>query len=123
MADGIPAESDNDETYAGTDSDADKRGRSSHSRRAIRGTLVLVALVNLSWSLYQLPLIRVVESRLCHDHYAATDPSVIPPHARVPEELCKIDSVQQALSRIQRVMETSWVAGGECTALGLPDPT
>ncbi|KAK0702259.1 major facilitator superfamily transporter [Lasiosphaeris hirsuta] len=80
-------------------------------QQGIRTTLALVALINLSWSLYQLPLIRVAESRLCYDFYAANDPSVIPPHARIPEALCKIDPVQQALSRIQRVMETSWVAG------------
>ena len=92
------------------------RRRHGHDGRkakgAIRPILVLVALVNLAWSLCQLPLIRITESRLCHDYYSAHDPSVIPPHARVPEHLCKIDDVQQALGRIQRVMETSWVAGG-----------
>ncbi|KAK3384857.1 hypothetical protein B0H63DRAFT_522204 [Podospora didyma] len=108
---------DDEEPLAGADIIA---GEGSHGRRhhdaakqrgAIRPILVLVALVNLSWSLCQLPLIRITESRLCHDYYAVHDPSVIPPHARVPEHLCKIDEVQQGLGRIQRVMETSWVAG------------
>jgi hypothetical protein len=81
-------------------------------RRAIRPLLLLVALVNLAWSLYQLPVSRVVESRLCREHYAAHDPSALRPDGSVPEELCKIDGVQQRLGRIQGIMETLWVAGG-----------
>jgi hypothetical protein len=81
-------------------------------RRAIRPLLLLVALVNLAWSLYQLPVIRVVESRLCREHYAVQDPSALRPDGSVPEELCKIDGVQQRLGRIQGIMETLWVAGG-----------
>ncbi|KAK4180915.1 major facilitator superfamily domain-containing protein [Triangularia setosa] len=80
-------------------------------RRAIRPLLLLVALVNLSWSLYQLPITRVIESRLCHDHYSLTDPSVIPPEGTVPEELCKLDAIQQRLGKLQGVMETMWVGG------------
>ncbi|KAK4112325.1 hypothetical protein N656DRAFT_798136 [Canariomyces notabilis] len=80
-------------------------------RRAIRPLLLLIALVTLAWSLYQLPVSRVVESRLCHDYYAAHDPSVLPPAGNVPEELCKLDEVQQQLGRIQGVMDAMWVAG------------
>lgn len=80
-------------------------------RRAIRPLLLLVALVNLAWSLYQLPVSRVVESRLCREHYATHDPSVLRPDGSVPEELCKIDGVQRRLGRIQGIMETLWVAG------------
>lgn len=84
----------------------------SAPRRAIRPLLLLVALVNLAWSLYQLPVSRVIESRLCRQHYAATDPSVLLPDGSVPEELCKIDEVQQQLGWLQGVTEASWVAGG-----------
>ncbi|KAK4152398.1 major facilitator superfamily domain-containing protein [Chaetomidium leptoderma] len=80
-------------------------------RRAIRPLLLLVALVNLAWSLYQLPVSRVVESRLCREHYAVHDPSALRPDGSVPEELCKGDEVQQRLGRIQGVMEATWVAG------------
>jgi hypothetical protein len=76
-------------------------------RRAIRPLLLLVALVNLAWSLYQLPVSRVVES-----HYAARDPSALRPDGSVPEDLCKIDEVQRQLGGIQGIMEMSWVAGG-----------
>ncbi|KAH6623692.1 hypothetical protein F5144DRAFT_595815 [Chaetomium tenue] len=83
----------------------------SAPRRAIRPLLLLVALVNLAWSLYQLPVSRVIESRLCRQHYAAADPSVLRPDGSVPEELCKIDEVQQQLGWLQGVTEASWVAG------------
>ena len=89
-----------------------KRLPSPAPRRAIRPLLLLVALVNLAWSLYQLPVSRVVESRLCREHYAARDPSALRPDGSVPEELCKIDEVQRQLGGIQGVMEMSWVAGG-----------
>lgn len=81
-------------------------------RRAIRPLLLLVALVNLAWSLYQLPVSRVLESRLCREHYAAHDPSALRPDGSVPEELCKVDEVQQRLGRMQGTVEALWVAGG-----------
>jgi len=88
------------------------RERRPLPRRAIGPLLLLIALVNFAWSLYQLPVSRVIESRLCHDHYAAHDPSALRPDGTVPEELCKIDAVQMSLGKIQGGMET-WVAGGE----------
>jgi hypothetical protein len=94
-----------------------KRHPHAAPRRAIRPLLLLVALVNLAWSLYQLPVSRVVEGRLCRDHYATHDPSALRPDGSVPEELCKLDEIQQRLGRIQGVMETLWVAGGESICL------
>lgn len=81
----------------------------------VRPLLVLVALVSLAGSLYQLPLNRVIEKRLCLDYYTRHDPSVVPPGGTIPEELCKVGEVQQGLGRIQGVMETAWVVGGERT--------
>ncbi|KAK3900419.1 hypothetical protein C8A05DRAFT_17270 [Staphylotrichum tortipilum] len=80
-------------------------------RRAVRPLLALVALVNLAWSLYQLPVSRVVESRLCREHYAAHNPSVVGPGGEVPEGLCKVDEVQKGLGRVLGGMEVGWVAG------------
>lgn len=83
-------------------------------RRAIRPLLLLVAFVNLAWSLYQLPVSRVVEDRLCREHYRARDPSALRGDGgSIPEELCKVDEVQQRLGRIQGAAETLWVAGGK----------
>ncbi|KAL2148129.1 hypothetical protein VTH82DRAFT_1805, partial [Thermothelomyces myriococcoides] len=77
------------------------------ARRAVRPLLLLVALVNLAWSLYQLPVSRVLESRLCREHYAAHDPSVLRPDGSVPEKLCKIDPVQKPLGRVQGMTEAA----------------
>jgi hypothetical protein len=88
----------------------------SAPRRAIRPLLLLVALVNLAWSLYQLPVSRVIESRLCREHYAIYDPRVFRPDGSVPEELCKVDAVQQQLGWLQGITEASWVAGGRSFA-------
>lgn len=82
-------------------------------RTGIWALLALVLLVNLAASLYQLPVSRVIERRLCHEHYAVTDPSVIDKDGNVAEGLCKVDDVQQGLAWIQGTMETAWIVGGK----------
>ncbi|KAH8904656.1 hypothetical protein BR93DRAFT_882495 [Coniochaeta sp. PMI_546] len=62
-------------------------------------------------SLYQLPLNRVIERRLCREYYAAQDPTVFDPYGEVSEDLCKIDVVQSELAWIQGAMETAWIVG------------
>ncbi|KAL1843468.1 hypothetical protein VTJ49DRAFT_1578 [Mycothermus thermophilus] len=85
------------------------------ARRSIRPLLLLVALINLAWSLYQLPVSRVVESRLCRAHYATSDDSSVEGagagDGSIPEEMCKIEAVQRPLGRVQGVMDMLWVAG------------
>lgn len=83
----------------------------TNSSPSIRSLLILVALVNLAWSLYQLPLNRVIERRLCRDFYLDADPSAIGQDGNVPEELCKLDDIQQNLGSMMGLMETGWVAG------------
>ncbi|OHE95015.1 major facilitator superfamily transporter [Colletotrichum orchidophilum] len=80
-------------------------------RAGIWALLALVLLVNLAASLYQLPLSRVIERRLCREYYAVTDPSVIDRDGSVAEGLCKIDHVQQGLAWIQGTMDTAWIVG------------
>ncbi|KAK4465182.1 major facilitator superfamily domain-containing protein [Cladorrhinum samala] len=89
------------------------------SNRALVSLLSLVLLVNLSMSLYQLPLNRVIERRLCRDFYTATDPSVLGPDGEVREDLCKIDKIQQELAWIQGAMETAWIVGDFVMAIPL----
>ncbi|VUC31593.1 unnamed protein product [Clonostachys rosea] len=81
--------------------------------RGIRSVLLLLLLVNLAMSLYQLPLNRVIERRLCRDYYSSTDPVKLQPDGSVDESLCKIPEVQQSLGSIQGVMETTWIVGGK----------
>ncbi|ROW09881.1 hypothetical protein VPNG_06294 [Cytospora leucostoma] len=81
------------------------------ARSAIAALLGVLLLVNLAASLYQLPLNRVVEGRLCREFYEQHDPSRLGPDGDVNEELCKVDIVQQGLGRIQGAMETVWIVG------------
>lgn len=87
---------------------------SSPSRPEVKPLLLLVALVSLAWSLYQLPLNRVIERRLCGEYYRERGGTE--GDGEIPEERCKVDEVQRGLGRIQGVMETGWVVGGMFTA-------
>ncbi|KAK6209050.1 hypothetical protein LQW54_006650 [Pestalotiopsis sp. IQ-011] len=89
----------------------DDSRRPRPKRATIGALLALLLLVNLSTSLYQLPLNRVIERRLCHDYYNENDPSSVLPGGNIPEHLCKIDHVQQGLAWIQGAMDTAWIAG------------
>lgn len=82
------------------------------SRRALGCLLGLVLLVNLSMSLYQLPLNRVIERRLCRDYYSTREPPSYDPDGDISENLCKVDDVQRELAWIQGAMETAWIVGG-----------
>jgi hypothetical protein len=66
--------------------------------------LTLLLLVNLSTVLYTLPLNRVIELRLCQEHYGLDRP--------VSEKMCKIDDVQRKLAWLQGIMETTLVVCG-----------
>lgn len=74
--------------------------------------LLLLILVHLSTVLYTLPLNRVIELRLCEEHYALHDPKSIPYNGVIPEKLCKIDVVQRKLAWLQGIMETTLVVCG-----------
>jgi hypothetical protein len=66
--------------------------------------LLLIFLVHLSQVLYTLPLNRVIERRLCEEHYGRND--------AIPEKLCKVDEVQRKLAWLQGIMETTLVVCG-----------
>ena len=98
---------------ASPDEDVSRRLQARRHARPIAPVLALVLLVNLSMSLYQLPLNRLIERRLCSDYYRSTDPSLIQPDGSIDEKLCKVDEIGKSLGRIQGIMETLWVSGGE----------
>ena len=92
------------------------RGTSSESKdgRSVLWTLLLLLiLTNMAMSLYNLPLNRVIELRLCREYYFQRDPSVIGPGGSIPEELCKLNQVQQQLAWLQGIMETTVIVCGE----------
>ncbi|KAF9699066.1 hypothetical protein EKO04_003141 [Ascochyta lentis] len=86
-----------------------EQATSRKSRHSIRPLIVLLILVHLSAVLYTLPLNRIIELRLCQEHYELHDPSVIRNDGSVPEKLCKIDEVQRGLAWLQGIMETTLV--------------
>ncbi|KAI8675930.1 hypothetical protein NCS57_00495800 [Fusarium keratoplasticum] len=96
---------------ASPDEDVNRRLQARRHARLIAPVLTLVLLVNLSMSLYQLPLNRLIERRLCSDYYRSTDPSLIQPDGSIDEKLCKVDEIGKSLGRIQGIMETLWVSG------------
>jgi hypothetical protein len=86
---------------------------SSHLRKhRIWPLLALLVLVHLSTVLYTLPLNRVIELRLCQEHYELHDPTSIHPDGSIPENMCKIDEVQRQLAWLQGIMETTLVVCG-----------
>lgn len=85
--------------------------RRTPKRLAIVALLVLLLLVNLATSLYQLPLNRVIERRLCREYYSTHDPSVIDDDGNIEETLCKMNSIPKSLAWIVGIMETLWIVG------------
>lgn len=85
----------------------------------MRALLVLLLLTSLAASLYQLPVNRVIERRLCLEHYRTHDPARIGPGGAVDEAACKVDAVQRGLAQLQGIMETAWVVGDFAVALPL----
>jgi hypothetical protein len=87
---------------------------STAHKRAIWPLVLLLLLVQLSSVLYTLPLNRVIELRLCQEHYEEHDVSVIQPDGSIPEMLCKVSDVQRRLAWLQGSMETMSVVCGMC---------
>ncbi|CAO2657320.1 Nn.00g034460.m01.CDS01 [Neocucurbitaria sp. VM-36] len=79
------------------------------SKHSIWPLVVLLVLVHLATVLYTLPLNRVIELRLCQEHYEHLNWSLIAPDGTIPEKLCKIDDVQRKLAWLQGIMETTLV--------------
>jgi hypothetical protein len=91
----------------------------SSKQHRIWPLLLLLILVHLSNVLYTLPLNRVIELRLCEEHYARHNPPLVYPNGSIPEHLCKIDEVQRRLAWLQGIMETTLVVCGTCCCAGI----
>ncbi|EUC43341.1 hypothetical protein COCMIDRAFT_101075 [Bipolaris oryzae ATCC 44560] len=61
---------------------------------------VLVAFIDIGAYLADPPMTRIFEANLCYKYYLEQDPSVIGGDGTIPEELCKVDIVQQRLASI-----------------------
>ncbi|KAI4945091.1 hypothetical protein J4E91_008068 [Alternaria rosae] len=61
---------------------------------------IIVAVVDVGSYLAEPPLTRLFEENLCLKYYREQDPSVIDGDGNIPEQLCKVDVVQQRLATI-----------------------
>jgi hypothetical protein len=80
--------------------------------RALWTLLLVLGLQNMAVRLMNLPLNRVIELRYCQLYYQEHDPSVIDPSGNIPEQLCKLDRIQQRLAWLQGAIETFHVICG-----------
>ncbi|USP74907.1 hypothetical protein yc1106_02181 [Curvularia clavata] len=60
----------------------------------------IIALIDVGAYLADAPQTRLFEANLCYKYYLQEDPSVIRGDGTIPEELCKVDVVQQGLASI-----------------------
>ena len=61
---------------------------------------IIVAVVDVGAYLAEPPLTRLFEENLCLKYDREQDPSVIDGDGSIPEQLCKVDVVQQRLATI-----------------------
>jgi hypothetical protein len=74
--------------------------------------LMLIVCQCMAVRIMSLPLNRLIESRYCYNYYRSNDPSVIGPGNGIPEELCKLNSIQRKLALLQGSIETLHVLCG-----------
>jgi hypothetical protein len=61
---------------------------------------IMIALIDVGAYLAEAPMTRLYEANLCLKYYRKQDPSVVPDDETIPEQLCKVDVVQQQLASI-----------------------
>jgi hypothetical protein len=83
--------------------DSAKELRLAPWRRSTIAILLVVILAAVDSGLLEIvvPLIRVYEGIVCHNHFMIHDPGVIVPGTDLPEEMCKIEPVQSQLAFIR----------------------
>lgn len=86
----------------------------------VTALIVIVACANTATRVVDLPLTRLIESRYCSRYYLEHDPTVIADDGTIPEELCKVDVVQQQLAWLLGCIVTMHVLFGERSAHHLP---
>jgi hypothetical protein len=62
--------------------------------------LLVMVLISASYAFTEAPLYRLYESVLCREYYKEHDTFMVDYHGEIPEEKCKLPSIQQDLSMI-----------------------
>jgi hypothetical protein len=60
--------------------------------------LLAIAFISISYAFIEAPLYRLYEVALCKGYYREHNPSVVEPGGQIPEEKCKVVSIQQDLA-------------------------
>ncbi|KAH0603176.1 uncharacterized protein H6S33_008180 [Morchella sextelata] len=68
--------------------------------RATLLCFVIIVTVDMAGYLSSAPQVRLFESIVCLDYYRENDPGLIGGDGGVPEELCKVDSVQREIAML-----------------------
>lgn len=68
--------------------------------RATLLCFVIIVTVDMAGYLSSAPQVRLFESIVCLDYYRENDPSLVGGDGSVPEELCKVDSVQREIAML-----------------------
>lgn len=76
-------------------------------RITLSALLIQLALVSTASRLITLPLNRIIEFRYCQDYYGQRNPSMIGQDGSIPEEMCKVDVIQQQLGWMLGSFETA----------------
>ena len=62
--------------------------------------IVVIITADMANSLVQAPRIRLYESIVCTRYYAANEPSLVGKDGSVPEELCKLNLIQDEITMV-----------------------
>jgi hypothetical protein len=77
-----------------------KPGFFSQNRGRIYLLFIVVAGLQFSMYMINLPLTRVYESIACYAYYSVTEPGRFDGPGSIPENMCKIDPAQEELALI-----------------------
>ena len=72
----------------------------NNTTRTVLWSLAVVAFISMSYAFIEAPGYRLYETVICKRYYRKHDPSAIGSGGVIPEEKCKIDSIQQELAML-----------------------
>src|ERR1700750_2989335 len=96
--------------------------RNRLTRNSVLALVTLTFCQSMAVRIMSLPLNRLIESKYCQDYYRRHNSLIIHTGDRIPEDLCKVDTVQERLAVLQGIIETVHVLCGQESYLYLAKP-
>jgi len=72
-----------------------------HEFKTVWCCMIVMILISMSYAFSEAPLYRLYESNICKRYWLEHDYTVIDSQGNVPEEKCKLSSIQRDLAMIQ----------------------